>query len=54
MSCLPLGVPRGVNISEVRQHLLNLRGVEMVHSLRVWSINAEHVAVAGHIVLGKG
>ena len=49
-----LGVPSGIDVKELRKSLLNLQGVEMVHSLCVWSVNAEYVAVAGHIVLRRG
>lgn len=48
------GVPRDVEIDEVRAALLALPGVGAVHDLHVWAITSGMPAVSAHLVLQNG
>ena len=48
------GVPSGLNVIEIGEKLCSVKGVVAVHSLCIWSINVEYVAVAAHLALNKG
>lgn len=47
------GVPEDVDLSAVRQHLLNLSGVRSVHDLHVWSMDTTEPALTAHVVIGE-
>jgi cobalt-zinc-cadmium efflux system protein len=44
--------PRGVDMEEVRRHLLDAPGVVAVHDLHAWTITSGMNVVSAHIVLG--
>ncbi|MGH2655489.1 MAG: cation diffusion facilitator family transporter [Actinomycetota bacterium] len=46
--------PKGVDLSEVRQHILSTPGVEDVHDLHAWTITSGMNVVSAHVVLRKG
>jgi cobalt-zinc-cadmium efflux system protein len=48
------GVPRGVDISEVRAALGALPGVAQVHHLHVWALSTTETALTGHLVMPGG
>lgn len=43
--------PKGVDIREVRQHMLGIDGVSDVHDLHAWAITSGMNVVAAHVVL---
>lgn len=45
------GTPRGVSLSEIRQALEALDGVEDVHDLHVWSLGSQTHAMASHVTI---
>ena len=46
--------PRGVDVSEVRSHILGTRGVDDVHDLHVWTITSGMNVVSAHVVMRSG
>jgi cobalt-zinc-cadmium efflux system protein len=48
------GVPRGVDISEVRAALGALPGVAQVHHVHVWALSTTETALTGHLVMPGG
>jgi cobalt-zinc-cadmium efflux system protein len=44
------GVPRDVDLSEVRDYLSGLPGVERVHDLHVWAMSTTETALSAHLV----
>ncbi len=44
--------PRGVNLDEVRRHILEAPGVTDVHDLHAWTITSGMNVVSAHVVLG--
>ncbi|MGH7477863.1 MAG: cation diffusion facilitator family transporter [Longimicrobiales bacterium] len=46
--------PRDVEISHVRQHILDAPGVTDVHDLHVWSITSGVNVMSAHVVLREG
>ncbi len=46
-----LGVPAGINLSEVRRYLQQLPGVERVHDLHVWPMSTTESALTAHLVM---
>jgi cobalt-zinc-cadmium efflux system protein len=45
-------VPKGVNMTHVREHILEAPGVEGVHDLHAWTITSGMNVVSAHVVLG--
>jgi cobalt-zinc-cadmium efflux system protein len=43
--------PRGIDLAEVRHHLLDVAGVVDVHDLHVWTITSGSHAISAHIVV---
>lgn len=43
--------PRGVDMAEVRQHMLALDGVEDVHDLHAWTITSGMPVLSAHVVV---
>jgi cobalt-zinc-cadmium efflux system protein len=43
--------PKGVDLDEVRTHILEARGVEDVHDLHAWTITSGMNVVSAHVVL---
>jgi cobalt-zinc-cadmium efflux system protein len=44
-------VPSGVDLSQLRAHLLETDGVEQVHDLHAWGMGAGLPAVSAHVVV---
>jgi len=44
--------PKGVDLAEVRKHVLEAPGVEAVHDLHAWTITNGMNVVSAHVVLG--
>jgi cobalt-zinc-cadmium efflux system protein len=45
------GTPRGCSLTEIRQSLVAIEGVEGVHDLHVWSLGSQTHALATHITI---
>lgn len=43
-------VPKEIDLSEVRQYLLDLPGVQRVHDLHVWAMSTTETALTAHLV----
>ena len=48
------GVPRGIELSEVRGYLSALDGVSEVHDLHVWAMSTNETALTAHLVRPDG
>ena len=48
------GTPNHINFEEVKEDLEEIDGVKQAHSLHIWSLTLDKVALAAHLVLGKG
>lgn len=44
--------PKGVDLDEVRRHILDSPGVEAVHDLHAWTITSGMNVVSAHVVMG--
>ena len=44
--------PKGVDLDEVRRHMLDSPGVQAVHDLHVWTITSGMNVVSAHVVMG--
>jgi len=44
------GVPKGINIEEVRSFILQQDGITAIHDLHVWAMSTTQVALTAHIV----
>jgi cobalt-zinc-cadmium efflux system protein len=44
--------PRGVDLTEVRRHILDSPGVRAVHDLHAWTITSGMNVVSAHVVMG--
>ena len=44
------GVPKGINIDEVRSFILQQDGVSAVHDLHIWAMSTTQVALTTHLV----
>jgi len=47
------GTPRNVQYADIKKDLEGITGVEMVHSLNVWSLTMDKVAVGVHLAVGR-
>jgi cobalt-zinc-cadmium efflux system protein len=45
------GTPKGVDLAEVRAHILELPEVETVHDLHAWVVTSDLPAVSAHVVV---
>jgi len=48
------GVPRDVDITDVRRHILETPGVESVHDLHVWNLTSGMNVMSAHVVIQAG
>lgn len=46
--------PKGVDLAEVRRHIIEAPGVEDVHDLHAWTITNGMNVVSAHVVMGHG
>lgn len=47
------GVPRGINVTEVKEYLYSLDGVSDMHHLHVWALSTSETALTVHLVCTK-
>jgi cobalt-zinc-cadmium efflux system protein len=47
------GVPRHINMSEIRQHILEVKDVTSVHDLHVWSLTSGVDVISAHVVVSE-
>jgi cobalt-zinc-cadmium efflux system protein len=45
--------PRGVNLDEVREHMLGVRGVVDVHDLHAWTITSGVPVLSAHVIVDQ-
>jgi cobalt-zinc-cadmium efflux system protein len=45
--------PRGINAEAIGQKMVELKGVEEVHDLHVWTITSGFPALAAHVLVGR-
>ena len=48
------GVPRGIELSDVRDYLGALNGVSEVHDLHIWAMSTHETALTAHLVRPDG
>jgi cobalt-zinc-cadmium efflux system protein len=48
------GVPRGIELSQVKNYLAGLEGVTEVHDLHVWAMSTNESALTAHLVRPAG
>ena len=46
--------PKGINLDQVREHILEAPGVAAVHDLHAWTITSGMNVVSAHVVLEEG
>ncbi len=46
--------PKGVDLAEVRRHIVETPGVADVHDLHAWTITSGMNVLSAHVVLGEG
>ncbi|WP_158799516.1 cation diffusion facilitator family transporter [Pedobacter sp. L105] len=44
-------VPENINIDEVKQYLLSIKGVEAVYDLHIWALSTTQTALSAHLLL---
>ena len=44
------GVPKDIDINEVKKYLLSLKGVSDVHDLHIWGLSTTETAMTAHLV----
>lgn len=47
------GIPKGIDFNDVRETLLQIKGVYVVHNLRIWSLSMDKIAMSAHLAIGK-
>jgi cation diffusion facilitator family transporter len=45
------GIPKGLDFNEVRETLLEVKGVCKVHNLRIWSLSMDKIAMSAHLAI---
>lgn len=45
------GAPQGVEVDEVREHMMGVEGVEAVHDLHAWTITSGVPVLSAHVVV---
>jgi cobalt-zinc-cadmium efflux system protein len=45
------GVPRGLHVSDVREGMASIAGIQAVHDLHVWTIGSGALALSAHILV---
>jgi len=48
------GTPKHINYEAVKVELEKVRGVKQAHSLHIWSLTLNKIALAAHLVLEPG
>ena len=47
------GIPADINISEISEKLQQLKGIEDIHDLHVWSVDGNYNILTVHVVMNK-
>lgn len=47
------GTPSGVSYSDVRDHLLKVKGVTAVHNLHIWALTMNQAVLTAHVAIGE-
>jgi cobalt-zinc-cadmium efflux system protein len=47
------GVPRDVNLFEVKKYLSGLKGVTNVHDLHIWAISTTETSLTAHLIISE-
>ncbi len=47
-------IPNGINIQELKQHILKIKNVHDVHHIHIWSIDGYNNYATMHVVVDKG
>lgn len=50
---LHLGIPRGIDYSDVLNTFTSIDGVKKVHNLRIWALSLDKTALAAHLAVRK-
>lgn len=45
------GVPSNVNPEEIKEHLLEVKGVENIHHVHIWGMSTNENAITAHVVV---
>lgn len=53
MNVLLEGVPRGIDVDDVRLTITGTPGIDSVHDLHVWSLSGEQLALSCHVVVSE-
>src|SRR5690606_23376792 len=53
VSILLEGTPKDVNIADLRAGILQLKNIEELHDLHVWSLTSGVNAMSAHIIISK-
>lgn len=47
------GIPKGIDLDEVRRSIAHIEGVVSVHDLHVWTLSPGQLALSSHILVGE-
>lgn len=47
------GVPKDINVSEIENTILKIKGIQSIHHTHIWSLDGEHHVFSTHIKLDK-
>lgn len=47
------GVPKGINLAELRKCVLKIEGVVDIHELHVWAIASDKISLTAHVIIDK-
>ena len=45
------GVPSSINPDEIKEHLLEVKGVEHIHHVHIWGMSTNENAITAHVVV---
>ena len=46
------GTPKHIDYEELKENLMKVEGVRSAHSLYIWSLTLNRIALSAHLVLG--
>ena len=47
------GVPKGIDIEQLKGAILQVEGVLNLHELHIWGITSDRISLTAHVVIGK-
>lgn len=47
------GLPKGIDFVQVTETFLSIEGVVKVHSLRIWALSLDKIALSAHLAISK-